>query len=144
MLLLLLLLLLLLVLDPNVAPRSVLLIDFLLTTVGIASTRASVRVFGTKILHRDIIKNKNSSRMKTKLLLLGAGSSSEKIIREIKENPSSHFQIIGLLDDDSNKVNSTIHGVPVLGKIDDLHTIQAPYDEILICAPTATSTEMHV
>jgi FlaA1/EpsC-like NDP-sugar epimerase len=131
-----------LVLDPNVAPRSVLLIDFLLTTVGIASTRASVRVFGTKFLHRDIIKNKNSSRIKTKLLLLGAGSSSEKIIREIKENPSSHFQIIGLLDDDSNKVNSTIHGVPVLGKIDDLHTIQAPYDEILICAPTATSTEM--
>ena len=131
-----------LVLDPNVAPRSVLLIDFLLTTVGIASTRASVRVFGTKFLHRDIIKNKNSSRIKTKLLLLGAGSSSEKIIREIKENPSSHFQIIGLLDDDSNKVNSTIHGVPVLGKIADLHTIQAPYDEILICAPTATSTEM--
>ena len=131
-----------LVLDPNVAPRSVLLIDFLLTTVGIASTRASVRVFGTKFLHRDIIKNKNPSRIKTKLLLLGAGSSSEKIIREIKENPSSHFQIIGLLDDDSNKVNSTIHGVPVLGKIDDLHTIQAPYDEILICAPTATSTEM--
>ncbi len=131
-----------LVLDPNVAPRSVLLIDFLLTTVGIASTRASVRIFGTKILHRDIIKNKNSSRIKTKLLLLGAGSSGEKIIREIKENPSSHFQIIGLLDDDSNKVNSTIHGVPVLGKIADLHTIQAPYDEILICAPTATSTEM--
>jgi len=131
-----------LVLDPNVAPRSVLLIDFLLTTVGIASTRASVRVFGTKFLHRDIIKNNAPSRIKTKLLLLGAGSSGEKIIREIKENPSSHFQIIGLLDDDSNKVNSTIHGVPVLGKIADLHTIQAPYDEILICAPTATSTEM--
>ena len=92
-----------LVLDPNVAPRSVLLIDFLLTTVGIASTRASVRVFGTKFLHRDIIKNNAPSRIKTKLLLLGAGSSGEKIIREIKENPSSHFQIIGLLDDDPNK-----------------------------------------
>ena len=131
-----------LVLDPNVAPRSVLLIDFLLTTVGIASTRASVRVFGTKILHRNKIRSKYPLRIKTKLLLLGAGSSGEKIIREIKENPSSHFQIIGLLDDEPNKVNSTIHGVPVLGKIADLHTIQAPYDEILICAPTATSTEM--
>ena len=131
-----------LILDKNVAPRSVLLIDFLLTTVGIAGTRASVRIFGTKLLHRNKTKINIPSKIKTRLLLLGAGSSGEKIIREIKENASSNYQIIGLLDDDPNKINLTIHGVPVLGKIEELHTLNVPYDEVLICAPTASNNEM--
>jgi len=131
-----------LILDKNVAPRSVLLIDFLLTTVGIAGTRASVRIFGTKFLHRNKVKINTPSKIKTRLLLLGAGSSGEKIIREIKENASSNYQIIGLLDDDPNKINLTIHGIPVLGKIEELHTIHIPFDEVLICAPTASSNEM--
>jgi len=131
-----------LILDKNVAPRSILLIDFLLTTVGIAGTRASVRIFGTKFLHRNKIKINTHSRIKTRLLLLGAGSSGEKIIREIKENPSSNYKIIGVLDDDPNKTDLTIHGIPVLGKIEELHTISIPFDEVLICAPTASSSEM--
>ena len=131
-----------LILDKNVAPRSVLLIDFLLTTVGIAGTRASVRIFGTKFLHRNKININTPSKIKTRLLLLGAGSSGEKIIREIKENPSSNYKIIGVLDDDPNKTNLTIHGIPVLGKIEELHTIHIPFDEVLICAPTASSNEM--
>ena len=81
-------------------------------------------------------------KLKTRLLLLGAGSSGEKIIREIKENPSSNYKIIGILDDDPNKINLTIHGIPVLGKIEELHTISIPFDEVLICAPTASSSEM--
>lgn len=131
-----------LVLHQNAAPISVLLIDFLLTTVGIAGTRASVRIYGTKFSRRHKVKNNFPSKIKTRLLLLGAGSSGEKIIREVKENPSSNYKIIGLLDDDPNKINSTIHGIPVLGKIEALHTILIPFDEILICAPTATSIEM--
>ena len=131
-----------LVLDPNLVPRSVLLIDFLLTTVGIAATRASVRIYGTKISHRNKIKIKIPLKIKTRLLLLGAGSSGEKIIREIKENPSSNYKIIGVLDDDPNKTDLTIHGIPVLGKIEELHTISIPFDEVLICAPTASSSEM--
>ena len=131
-----------LILDQNVMPRSVLLIDFLLTTVGIAGTRASVRIYGTKVPNRNKIKSNTASKIKTRLLLLGAGSSGEKIIREIKENPSSNYQIIGLLDDDPNKTDLTIHGIPVLGKIGELHTIPIPFDEVLICAPTASSNEM--
>ncbi len=131
-----------LVLDPNLVPRSVLLIDFLLTTVGIAATRASVRIYGTKFSHGNKIKSKTPLKIKTRLLLLGAGSSGEKIIREIKENPSSNYKIIGVLDDDPNKTNLTIHGIPVLGKIEELHTISIPFDEVLICAPTASSSEM--
>ena len=135
----------LLVLGPNTVPRTVLLIDYLLTTIGIAAVRASVRIYSTKFVvgnGRNKQKNKSTSKIKTRLLLLGAGSSGEKIIREVKENPSSTYRIMGLLDDDSNKIGTTIHSIPILGKIEDLHTISTSYDEILICIPTATNTQM--
>jgi len=135
----------LLVLGSNAVPRTVLLIDYMLTTIGIAAVRASVRIYSTKFVvgnGRNKQKNKSTSKIKTRLLLLGAGSSGEKIIREVKENPSSTYRIVGLLDDDPSKIGTTIHRIPILGKIEDLHTISTSYDEILICIPTATNTQM--
>ena len=135
----------LLVLGSNAVPRTVLLIDYMLTTIGIAAVRASVRIYSTKFVvgnGKNKQKNKSTSKIKTRLLLLGAGSSGEKIIREVKENPSSTYRIMGLLDDDPNKIGTTIHSIPILGKIEDLHTISMSYDEILICIPTATNTQM--
>ena len=135
----------LLILGPNAVPRTVLLIDYLLTTIGIAAVRASVRIYSTKFVIGNMgneRKNKFNSKIKTRLLLLGAGSSGEKIIREVKENPSSTYRIMGLLDDDPSKIGTTIHNIPILGKIEDLHTISTSYDEILICIPTATNTQM--
>ena len=135
----------LLVLGSNAVPRTVLLIDYMLTTIGIAAVRASVRIYSTKFLvgnGKNKQKNKSTSKIKTRLLLLGAGSSGEKIIREVKENPSSTYRIVGLLDDDPSKISTTIHSIPILGKIEDLHTISMSYDEILICIPTATNTQM--
>ena len=46
------------------------------------------------------------------------------------------------MDDDPSKISTTIHSIPILGKIEDLHTISMSYDEILICIPTATNTQM--
>ena len=135
----------LLVLGASIVPRTVLLIDYLLTTIGIAAVRASVRIYSTRFIvgnGKNKQKNKLTSKIKTRLLLLGAGSSGEKIIREVKENPSSTYRIIGLLDDDPSKIGTTIHSIPILGKIEDLHTISTSYDEILICIPTATNTQM--
>ena len=136
----------LLILGPNAVPRTVLLIDYMLTTIGIAAIRASVRIYSTKFVVGNLKNkrknNKLTSKIKTRLLLLGAGSSGEKIIREVKENPSSTYRIMGLLDDDPSKISTTIHGIPILGKIEDLHIISTSYDEILICIPTATNTQM--
>ena len=110
----------LLVLGASSVPRTVLLIDYLLTTIGIAAVRASVRIYSTRFIvgnGKNKQKNKLTSKIKTRLLLLGAGSSGEKIIREVKENPSSTYRIIGLLDDDPSKIGTTIHRIPILGKI---------------------------
>ena len=75
-------------------------------------------------------------------MLLGAGWSAEKIVRDILENPSSPYKIVGFLDDDDSKSNSTIHGIPIFGKIESIHTLNIPFDEIIICMPGATSETM--
>ena len=49
---------------------------------------------------------------------------------------------MALLDDDESKINTTIHGVPIFGKIETIHTFNIPFDEIIICTPNASSSSM--
>ena len=77
-----------------------------------------------------------------KLLLIGAGFSAEKIIREIRDNRNMKEVVVGIFDDNNSKIGATIHGVPVIGNITELSNAKIPYDEILICAPTASNVQM--
>ncbi len=123
-------------------PRSIFIIDYILSTVGFIASRAVVRIYSNKIISMKSKNHQVSKQNKTKLLLLGAGWSGEKIVRDILEYPSSPYKIIGLLDDDESKSNTTIHGIPIFGKIEMIHTFNIPYDEIIICMPGATSSTM--
>ena len=42
----------------------------------------------------------------------------------------------------ATKIGATIHGVQILGSIDKLANLRIPFDEIIICIPSATSDEM--
>ena len=95
----------LMVLGLFVIPRSIFFIDYILTTIGFISTRAAVRFYSNFLLRKEKKSNRVNRENKTKLLLLGAGWSAEKIVREILENPSSPYSIVGFLDDDDSKSN---------------------------------------
>ncbi len=123
-------------------PRSIFIIDYILSTVGFISTRAAVRIYSNRFINKNNNSNQVSSSNKTKILLLGAGWSAEKIVRDILEQPSSPYRLVGLLDDDESKINTTIHGVPIFGKIESIHTFNIPFDEIIICTPNASSSSM--
>tara|TARA_A100001015_G_scaffold79085_1_gene87746 strand:- start:1958 stop:3856 length:1899 start_codon:yes stop_codon:yes gene_type:complete len=123
-------------------PRSIFVIDYILSTVGFISTRAAVRIFSNRYQNKKNKINEVHSKNKTKILLLGAGWSAEKIVRDILELPSSPYKLVGLLDDDESKINTTIHGVPIFGKIETIHTFNIPFDEIIICTPNASSLAM--
>ena len=123
-------------------PRSIFFIDYILTTIGFVSARAAVRIYSNYFVKKQRGLNRVLVQNKTKLLLLGAGWSAEKIVRDILENPSTPYTIIGLLDDDDSKSNTTIHGIPIYGKIETIHTFNIPFDEIIICTPNAPSSTM--
>ena len=131
----------LLILGSGVIPRSIFLIDYCLATIGMVATRSMVRIYSGRYKQLANV-NKLARRNKTKLLLLGAGSTGDKIVREILESPSSPYELVGLLDDDGLKAHTTLHGVPVFGNIESIHTFNIPFDEIIICTSAASSTQM--
>jgi len=123
-------------------PRSIYLLDFIFSTIGFITTRTLARIYSEKIRQFRKRPLQPSNKNKTKLLLLGAGWSGEKIIREILDSNTGNYRIIGLLDVNQSKLNTTIHGIQVLGKIEEIHSLSVPFDEILICIPTANSSQM--
>mgnify|MGYP001235422871 CR=1 FL=1 len=123
-------------------PRSIFIIDYILSTVGFISTRVAVRIYSNRFKKKKNKSKQVNNNNKTKIILLGAGWSAEKIVRDILEHPSSPYKLIGLLDDDESKINTTIHGVPIFGKIETIHTFNIPFDEIIICTPNASSSAM--
>lgn len=58
--------------------------------------------------------------MTQKLLIIGAGSVGKFIAYNINQFTQT-FEIIGFLDDDVSKHDSTIGGYPVLGSVEKLH-----------------------
>ena len=118
--------------------RSIFVMDYLISTIGIGMVRVSVRFYYTSIQSAPFITTKK----KIRLILLGAGNTGEKIVREILATHPGEFEIIGFLEDDKNKHGASIHGIPILGSIRDLMLLKVPYDEILITSPTASTEQM--
>ena len=84
-----------------------------------------------------------SVRMPAKrVLVLGAGRAGEVLVRELlREN---RYRPVGLLDDNANLRGAKVHGVPVLGTLDQLqqraHEVAA--EMLLIAMPSASNAQM--
>jgi FlaA1/EpsC-like NDP-sugar epimerase len=133
--------------------RSVFLIDWFLTILFIAGLRLIVRLFfesyssdesgqrtRPSLVGMLSRKRKNAKR----LLIIGAGDCGEKIFREIHNNASLPYQIVGFLDDNRNKVGRKIHGVSVLGRVGEIGAAikKVKADEALIAIPSASGQQM--
>lgn len=127
-------------------PRSVFIIDAMVTFLLISGHRASIRFwYQTTEKRRYVRQHKQQvTAPKKKLLLVGAGSSAEKILRELRENQALPYLPVGLVDDNPSKVASRIHGVPVVGLIDDMaeHARRMKAEELLITISSATGPQM--
>ena len=77
-------------------------------------------------------------------LIIGAGDAGTSVVRELVLDPESTVRPVGLVDDDRDKHGLRIHNVPVLGSLNDLvrfvHEQRA--EEVLICVPSATRSQM--
>jgi len=120
-------------------PRSIILIDYVITFILIASIRLSKRLF---LEFTDNTKNKQKN--KPKLLIIGAGDAAEQLIRSIKHEKNYPYKIAGILDDHPIKQNTAIHNIPVIGKINQLSKIKSSHNifGIIIAIPSASSKEI--
>ena len=124
-------------------PRSVFVIDWVLTILLIGGIRFGIRLALTNHISTLLsFRSIQSSSTAKKLLIIGAGDAGEKVLREIRDNPVVKIEPFGLLDDAREKQGQTIHGVRVLGFIEDIPNLPDEYDEILIAIPSARGDEM--
>ena len=122
-------------------PPSVLFLDFVFTSSSIALVRVAIRLYYSQSIMAIPDKNKSPGNI-VKLLLIGAGDTGEKIARDILSNSNNEFNIVGFLDDNVEKIGSSIHGIPVIDRINTLNNISIDYDEILITAPGASGDNL--
>jgi FlaA1/EpsC-like NDP-sugar epimerase len=83
------------------------------------------------------------------LLIYGAGVAGLALAREIRENPSLGYRVVGFIDDDLNKVGTRMMGLPVLGVGDDavrvvknLRDRGERVEEIVVAMPSATGRQV--
>ncbi|NTV12505.1 MAG: polysaccharide biosynthesis protein [Desulfobulbaceae bacterium] len=124
--------------------RAVFVLDGILTFVFVAGSRISLRLFFSLQAGNGQVGARPDGRPRKKIVVIGAGSAAEKIIREVRENLLLPYEILALLDDNRAKLGQRIHGVPVLGSVEQLGEIagRVDADEVIIAVPSATSEQM--
>ncbi len=125
-------------------PRSVYFIDFVLCFLAASGARFSVRLY-----HEMVVGELASKSRGNGLLIYGAGVAGLTLAREIRSNPSLKYHLVGFLDDDSQKRDASLTGVPVLGCGRDAGRIVDRYrhsstsvDEIVIAMPSASGRQV--
>ena len=80
---------------------------------------------------------------KTPCLIVGAGIAAEILIKELESDKAAYYPVC-LVDDDPNKLNSRLNGIPVEGVIDDVPLLAKRHGikTIIIAIPSAKPSRM--
>ena len=117
-------------------PRSVVVMDFLLTLMLIAGARLAVRLIVERPARGTRIPKGRE------VLVVGAGSGGQMVVREMQLNPNLGSTAIGFVDDDARKRGMRILGLKVMGSTNEIGPIldEAEPDEVIIAIPSAPGT----
>jgi len=77
-----------------------------------------------------------------RVLVLGAGRAGETLIRELSQE--RRYRPVGILDDNAQLRGAKVHGVPVLGTIEQLPDLagEVAAEMLLIAMPSASNAQM--
>ena len=129
--------------------HAVFLLDAIVTFIITGSFRILIRTvyrFNYSSMGHPIMRlvRRIQTKAPKSVLIIGAGSAGEKILREVFDNPTIDYKVVGFLDDNPGKIGRALHGVPILGPVDVLPKISNQYklDQVIISTPSATGPEM--
>jgi len=114
-------------------PRSALGIDWLLSLVLIGGSRFALRILAEQSM---AVRSNGKGR---RVLIIGAGDAGALVVRELQKSSQLNLQPVGFLDDDPAKQKHSIHGVNVIGMVNDLSSMIDLHriDEVIIAIPSA-------
>ena len=113
------------------------IIDALLLSFAVVATRVSFRMM-------NLVASTRSKRSR-RVLVYGAGSFGQLLVREMRANPDWQMNPVAFIDDDPMKVRRWITGVPVRGALSDLEAVMRRYsiDEVILSSPSINGSVEH-
>ncbi len=139
----------------NSLPRSCYFIFFMLVTMLVGGYRFIYRYSASRL-----IAQKNADENISHVMIIGAGTAGEKILREINTTKKINKKVVCFIDDDPDKKGSLLHNVIIYGgrnriqeaiekfKVDEIYVaiLNASKEEITeilnICSETKKHTEI--
>ena len=114
-------------------PRSIPVIFLGIALAFTAGVRLLVRISSRQPLTLADFKTK-------RVLIAGAGEAGQMLARDIRQHPEKGLQVVGFVDDDPDKQNLTVRGLPIFGgreKIPEL-VESTGIEEVIIAMPSAS------
>jgi len=113
--------------------QSIFMLDMAATFLLLAGLRMVIR------LYFEEFRTIEAGRLK-RLLIVGAGDAGEALLREIHRMSIAQYDVVGFIDDAPAKQGTNIHGIQVLGTVEQLPKIceDRNIEEIAIAMPEAT------
>jgi FlaA1/EpsC-like NDP-sugar epimerase len=114
-------------------PRSVIVLEFFLTTAAMGALRFSPRVASGWYVHHGRSRQEGIRRT----IIIGAGSAGDLLLRDLQRSRDHGYMVVGFVDDDARKVGTLLGGRPVLGTLDELPDVIERHEvtQVLIAIP---------
>lgn len=119
-------------------PISYYLFGILMQFCFVLGIRFSYRLIN---LMKNMQERRTAESTATNVMIIGAGSAGQMIAKELIKSQEANTKVCCFIDDNPNKWNRYIEGVPVVGNRDDIMTYakKMHIDRILFAIPTATA-----
>ncbi len=123
--------------DVQTRLEGVIMLDLFTTIMLLSGIRMVVRLY-----HEEFFAETRGTARR--FLIVGAGNAGEALLREMMRRKDTQYEVVGFIDDDPAKQGSEIHGIPVLGGVDQLPQIcrKQAVDEIAIAIPSANRKQL--
>ena len=120
-------------------PISYYLLGAVFQVILITAVRFAYRFLQVLRKHSQEKKEDTASRV----MLIGAGSAGQMIIRDMTQAQEITDRIVCIIDDNPNKWNRYMEGIPVVGGRDDILYAARKYhvDKIFLAIPSATAQQ---
>ena len=99
-------------------PRSCYFIFFMLITMLVGGIRFLYRF--ARLYRNYYFNMQNKGRKRDRVLVIGAGRSGEKTLREIENSSKLAKEVVCFIDDDRNKHGRTLHDIMIYGGRDKI------------------------
>jgi len=100
-------------------PKSIVVLSAGICFSAISALRTGFRVYREKLSGSA----EEGAHMK-RVAIIGAGNSGARLHSEIRARPGLNLKVICYLDDDPRKRGTLLHGVPVVGKPDEIARVK--------------------